>query len=278
MHVRHGLIDPGVPEDVFHVPTEQRPRRRLTEKLPPSTVEMRQLIQQDDDVGTLATERAQELLEQWSTDGAMDLIRVLASKGFFENRKFGVYRHGGTVGWLTGLVEYPSLTKLLTKEIWNLYTIMGSRSEGTSESEWTMFLDLDPGVVQVADARNDIDGIPQVSKIEVSYTHNIEDVLSQLSNPLDVTHTVRPEEVFKNMDAWKPAILKEVKGVEVAIERLTPGTEARRKWLGNPRVQKLPMKFVFTVKPNDKAVFADRSTWYKRKARLVICGNMATDE
>ena len=426
MHVRHGLIDPGVPEDVFHVPTEQRPRRRLTEKLPPSTVEMRQLIQQDDDVGTLATERAQELLEQWSTDGAMDLIRVLASKGFFENRKFGVYRHGGTVGWLTGLVEYPSLTKLLTKvvaelepeaqftsvlvthnttrsmhkdfnndyrtknvvvpvqcperggDLWvelqpgdvvkgaiekrevgkkvlygqlhplimdqcisfgpqryhevcdwsgtrtaiiaytpnclgkldqgdleslhdhgfpvplsqlpefhgddlpervpQMASLSPPRSEGTSESEWTMFLDLDPGVVQVADARNDIDGIPQVSKIEVSYTHNIEDVLSQLSNPLDVTHTVRPEEVFKNMDAWKPAILKEVKGVEVAIERLTPGTEARRKWLGNPRVQKLPMKFVFTVKPNDKAVFADRSTWYKRKARLVICGNMATDE
>ncbi|OLP97425.1 Retrovirus-related Pol polyprotein from transposon TNT 1-94 [Symbiodinium microadriaticum] len=426
MHVRHGLIDPGVPEDVFHVPTEQRPRRRLTEKLPPGTVEMRQLIQQDDDVGTLAIERAQELLEQWSTDGAMDLIRVLASKGFFENRKFGVYRHGGTVGWLTGLVEYPSLTKLLTKvvaelepeaqftsvlvthnttrsmhkgfnndyrtknvvvpvqcperggDLWvelqpgdvvkgaiekrevgkkvlygqlhplimdqcisfgpqryhevcdwsgtrtaiiaytpnclgkldqgdleslhdhgfpvplsqlpefhgddlpervpQMASLSPPRSEGTSESEWTMFLDLDPGVVQVADARNDIDGIPQVSKIEVSYTHNIEDVLSQLSNPLDVTHTVRPEEVFKNMDAWKPAILKEVKGVEVAIERLTPGTEARRKWLGNPRVQKLPMKFVFTVKPNDKAVFADRSTWYKRKARLVICGNMATDE
>ncbi|OLQ05641.1 Retrovirus-related Pol polyprotein from transposon TNT 1-94 [Symbiodinium microadriaticum] len=426
MHIRHGLIDPGAPEDVLHVPAEPRPRRWLTEKLSPDNVEMRQLIQQNDDVGTLATDRAHELLEQWSTDGAMDLIRVLASKGFFENRKFGVYRHGGTVGWLTGLVEYPSLTKVLTKmvvemapeaqftsvlvthnttrsmhkdfnndyrthnvvvpvqcperggELWvelqpgdvvkgaietrdvgkrvlygqlhplrmdqcisfgpqryhevcdwsgtrtaiiaytpnclgkldqgdleslhdhgfpvplsqlpefhgddlpeqspQMANMSVPRSERMGESEWTMFLDLNPGVVQVADSRNDADGIPQVSKIEVNYTHNIEEVLSQLSSPLDVTHTVRPEEVFKNMDAWRPAILKEVKGVEVAIEKLAPGTEARRKWLGNPRVQKLPMKFVFTVKPNDKVVLDDRSTWFKRKARLVICGNMATDE
>ena len=141
-----------------------------------------------------------------------------------------------------------------------------------------MFLDLDPGVVEIADARDCTDGSPAVQKIEVNYTYNIEEVLSQLSSPLDVTHTVRPEEVFKNMEAWKPAILKEVKGIEVAIEKLAPGTEARRRWLSNPRVQKLPMKFVFTVKPNDKARLDDVNTWFKRKARLVICGNMATDE
>ena len=38
----------------------------------------------------------------------------LAEGGFFEDRKFGVYRHGGTVGWLSGLAEYPEVTKLLT--------------------------------------------------------------------------------------------------------------------------------------------------------------------
>ena len=37
------------------------------------------------------------------------------------------------------------------------------------------------------------------------------------------------------------------------------------------------MKFVFTIKPSGNAVENDPSTWYKRKARLVICGNMATE-
>ena len=42
-----------------------------------------------------------------------------------------------------------------------------------------------------------------------------------------------------------------VGGIEVAIERLLPGSDSRRKWINNPRAQRLPMKFVFTVKPND---------------------------
>ena len=115
MHVRHGLIDPGGPTDVLQVDSEPRPRRRLTDKVSPNAVEMRAIVKVDDDVITLATERAQELLEQWSIEGAMSLIKALAAKEFFENKKFGVYRHGGTVGWLTGLIEYPNLTKVLTR-------------------------------------------------------------------------------------------------------------------------------------------------------------------
>ena len=63
----------------------------------------------------------------------------------------------------------------------------------------------------------------------------------------------------------------------MAIKRLTPGSEARAEWLNKPGIQRLPMKFVFTVKPNDRAVQEEPGTWYKRKARLVICGNMAVD-
>ena len=35
---------------------------------------------------------------------------------------------------------------------------------------------------------------------------------------------------------------------------------------------------MFTVKPSEQADPNEPGTWYKRKARLVICGNFATDE
>ena len=72
--------------------------------------------------------------------------------------------------------------------------------------------------------------------------------MSKLSGPLDVTHTIKPEEVLKNLDVWRPAILKEIKGIEAAIVRLHAGTDERRQWLSKEGAQKLPMKFVFTVK------------------------------
>ena len=66
-----------------------------------------------------------------------------------------------------------------------------------------------------------------------------------------------------NLEAWRPAIEKEVKGIEVAIQRLLPGTETRQKWFNTPHAQRLPTKLVYTVKPNGKAVEGDPGTWYK---------------
>ena len=142
---------------------------------------------------------------------------------------------------------------------------------------WSMYLDLDPGMVKIAEDCEP-DAIPRVQKAEVGYTRNIEQVLQKLTSPLEVVHHVSPDEVMSNLEAWRAAIVKEVKGIEVAIERLLPGSESRKKWVNAPRVQRLPMKFVFTVKPCDGAVQGDRATWFKRKVRLVICGNMARAE
>ena len=55
--------------------------------------------------------------------------------------------------------------------------------------------------------------------------------------------------------------MKEMGGIEVAIERLLPGSDTRRKWINNPTAQRLPMKLVFTIKPNEKAVLSDATTW-----------------
>ena len=145
------------------------------------------------------------------------------------------------------------------------------------DTQWTMYLDINPGMVNIADSSTHCYNMPRLRKAEVSYTANIEKVIEQLSGPLDVTHTVRPEEVMANLEAWRPAIMKELQGIECAIVKLRPGSEERQQWFSRQGVQRLPTKFVFTVKPNAGAIKEDPATWFKRKARLVICGNMATD-
>ena len=74
-------------------------------------------------------------------------------------------------------------------------------------------------------------------------------MLESLTAPLDVVHNVCPEDDYTNMEAWKPAIMKEVAGIEAAVQRLKPGSTERVDWLNKSGVQRLPMKFVFTVKP-----------------------------
>ena len=49
--------------------------------MPPNTVEMRAIIKEDDDVFTLAKERAKELLEQWSIEGGNGLDQGVGRKG-----------------------------------------------------------------------------------------------------------------------------------------------------------------------------------------------------
>ena len=136
-----------------------------------------------------------------------------------------------------------------------------SSVEEEQAEDWSMYLDLNPGFVKIADANAFPEVIPKRHKAEVVYTRNIESILANLTGPLDVTYIVSPEEVMANLEAWRPAIVKEVKGVEIAIERLLPGTEARETWFNTPRVQRLPMKLVFTIKPNSGAVSTDPSTW-----------------
>ena len=101
-----------------------------------------------------------------------------------------------------------------------------------------MYLDLEPGCVRIADEVETEAPLPMVCKAEVGFTSNIEGVLEALKVPLDVTHTVNPDEVFANLEVWRPAILKEIKGIEVAIEPLQPGSEARAEWLNKPGIQR----------------------------------------
>eukprot|EP00439_Symbiodinium_sp_Y106_P028648 s3111_g3.t1 len=508
LHVRADLVDPGAPDLIVSLDPGSKPRRRVQGKTSAEVVEMRAVTKISEEISVLAIKEAERLLEEWDVDEAYSLVVELARSGFFADKKFGAYRHGGAVGQMTGLVEYPAMTRLLNRELarsgffadkkfgayrhggavgqmtglveypamtrllnrilvescpdatftsvlvscntpkamhrdvnndyltmnhvlplvvpkeggelftsvlvscntpkamhrdvnndyltmnhvlplvvpkeggelWielkegdvvrgqieqrkmpngHLYgqlrllherdviefspkrfhevmdwvgerivviaytpNCLGKLPQedlltlhqhdfpvpisqlpefnGDSEVErpfprmnvmtcesgepageedlagdveqertgWVMYLDLEPGLVKIAE--DDVPReLPRVQKAEVGFTKNIEKVLQNLTGPLDVVHNVNPHEVMSNLEAWRPAIMKEVKGIGVAIEKLIPGSATRRRWLNNPRAQRLPMKFVFTIKPTENARVDEPDSWYKRKARLV---------
>ena len=78
------------------------------------------------------------------------------------------------------------------------------------------------------------------------------------------TKIVSAKEVEMNLEDWKAPMKKELDTIveeKGAITRLNPAS-ARELLENNPRVQVLPGKGVFTIKPGRK-----------RKCRLVVCGN-----
>ena len=122
------------------------------------------------------------------------------------------------------------------------------------------------------------DGVgPTVSKAEVGFTRDIEQILRTLTEPLKVVHNVSPEDVLANFEKWVPAIEKELGAIDHAVRKISGKETGLNTWLSNGAFQRLPTKLVFTVKPVDAPDPSDPRTWYKRKARLVVCGNMAAD-
>ncbi|CAE7730560.1 GIP [Symbiodinium sp. CCMP2456] len=121
---------------------------------------------------------------------------------------------------------------------------------------------------------------PRVAKLEPEYTPNIEEVIKELidnDTPLRHTHNVSPQEVRQVLPKWKASIEKELGVVEKGFRRST--VEEIRDLKATRKVQELPAKLVYTVKPpaND-----DNSTgeakYCKRKARIVCCGNYASPD
>ena len=112
-------------------------------------------------------------------------------------------------------------------------------------------------------------------KTEVSYTYGIEKLLEQLQGPLAIVHTVHPREVGENFEKWKNVIVKEIGAIEHATVPLPEGSELRQQWLNQDKCQILPMKLVYTVKPPQGEDHSPDTEKFRRKARIVLCGNMA---
>ena len=137
---------------------------------------------------------------------------------------------------------------------------------------WDMFLPLeqgDPDLVpkaRIASSRETVN----MCKVEVTYTHNIGNLLSSLSSPLAIVHTVEPKEVQDNFNSWLPAVKKEMSSFDHAVTKRSTRDPQVAEDIRTGRAKVVPMKIVYTVKPPSEG----SSEWFRRKARIVACGNM----
>ncbi|OLP85186.1 Copia protein [Symbiodinium microadriaticum] len=122
--------------------------------------------------------------------------------------------------------------------------------------------------------------IPRMAKLEPEYTPNIEELIKELmdtNTPLRHTHNVSPQEARQALDAWKGAISKELGVVEKGFRRST--VEEVKKLKQTHKVQELPAKLVYTIKPpSNEPTNQGEAKYCKRKARIVCCGNYASPD
>ena len=115
---------------------------------------------------------------------------------------------------------------------------------------------------------------PRACKAEPEYVDNVEDILANLQEPLRVVYNVSPAEARANLEAWREALAKELGVVSKGFRRVTCEDFRREGLEGNPKVTYVPSKVVYTIKPPDQGM----KTNFKRKARIVACGNFSKDE
>ncbi|CAE7491894.1 RIPK2 [Symbiodinium natans] len=116
------------------------------------------------------------------------------------------------------------------------------------------------------------------ASIENIYTDNVEELLEKLMTDLQVVHTVRQSEAMKVLMKWKPSMKKEIDALEGkgAILRITKEEADNLE-----DVEYVHGKCVWTVKPpehpEEEKGNPDRAK-YKRKVRIVACGNQVEDD
>ncbi|CAE7732746.1 RE2, partial [Symbiodinium sp. CCMP2456] len=114
---------------------------------------------------------------------------------------------------------------------------------------------------------------PRVYKAEIGYTHGIEEIFKGLDSPLSVVHTIHPSEVAACFQEWVPALTKEVSSLDHAVEKYHMEDPQVREDI---RDKGIPMKIIYTVKPPDPLPEGQQyDKFYKRKTRIVVCGNLA---
>ena len=136
----------------------------------------------------------------------------------------------------------------------------------------------------VVHERRDVHQWMQLSRLVESEQemYGVEMVLETLEGPLQVVYTVALDDVKQNITLWSEAIHKEAKALLDAGALVPMTAEEQRRLVATGNLVILPAKGVFTVKPPDDGVTVDGDgnplprgspAFWKRKARLVICGN-----
>ena len=120
---------------------------------------------------------------------------------------------------------------------------------------------------------------PSVMKAEVAYTEGVEEILQKLTSPLSVVYTVNPREVVEAFEKWIPSLVKEKATLDHAVDKVMSDDPVVKDDLATGKGQLIPMKVVYTIKPPDPPAEEEKITkFFKRKSRIVICGNLASHQ
>ncbi|CAE7228639.1 RE1, partial [Symbiodinium sp. CCMP2456] len=143
---------------------------------------------------------------------------------------------------------------------------------------WDMYLPLaegDPQKVPKAMSASSV-GVPVVAKAEVTYTKGIEVLLSNLQSPLTIVHTVDPAEAAASFKEWVKPAEKEILSFDKAAKKVLSSDPQIIADLRSGKAKIVPMKVVYTVKPPSEEA-ALEGQLYRRKVRIVACGNMMAE-
>ena len=110
---------------------------------------------------------------------------------------------------------------------------------------------------------------------ETEATPEIEEMLQALVMPIDTVHGVELQEVKRHLEKWRESIQKEIEVLETSgtLRRISLSEAKRLAEAGE--IVLVPSKTVHTIKPPSAG---SGSQMYKRKTRMVICGNYVSNE
>eukprot|EP00439_Symbiodinium_sp_Y106_P027774 s2669_g3.t1 len=169
------------------------------------------------------------------------------------------------VTWLSEFVEEERQIRAVKEE----------RGEYASQRERQLFYKLDEAI----DYMNEILSVSentrqqnQVSLMRMAVVDGdsecVEEMLQALTKPLETVHTVDLQEVRRHLPEWVPSIGKEMGTLQDSgTLRQVPLHEAKERAAAGEWVL-VPSKTVHTVKPPGEG-----DGLYKRRSRIVICGN-----
>eukprot|EP00439_Symbiodinium_sp_Y106_P017800 s6038_g2.t1 len=144
--------------------------------------------------------------------------------------------------------------------------------------QWDMYLPLAEGDPQTVPkvAVASCDGVPKIGKTEVTFTKGIEALLEELNGPLTVVHNVDPREAAAVFEKWLPPVKKELVSFDSASKKVRSDDPQVVLDLKSGKAKIVPMKIVYTIKPPPDEEIKD-GVWFRRKARIVACGNMIAE-
>ena len=109
---------------------------------------------------------------------------------------------------------------------------------------------------------------------ETEATPEIEEMLQALVMPIDAVHGVELQEVKRHLEKWRESLQKEIEVLETSGTLRRISLSEARRLADAGEIVLVPSKTVHTVKPPSGG---SGDKMYKRKTRMVICGNYVSN-